>query len=81
MQGMQKQIDYWKQTGSRNLKTASDLYKTWHYDACLFFCHLALEKTLKGLVVQHTKEPAPYIHDLAKLAALSKTHLSAEQIQ
>lgn len=56
MNGIEKQIEYWRQAGLRGFKTAQDLYKTKHYDACLFFCHLALEKLLKGLVVQNTKQ-------------------------
>jgi HEPN domain-containing protein len=81
MQGMQKQIQYWKETGNRSLKTAGDLYTTRHYDACLFFCHLTLEKILKGLVVQHTKQPAPYLHDLAKLAALAAVEVTEADVQ
>lgn len=68
---VEKQLVFWKTSADRNLKTAQDLYKTKHYDACLFFCHLALEKYLKGLVVFSTNEFAPYIHDLAKLAKLA----------
>lgn len=77
----QKQIQYWQHTSQRNLKTALDLYRTHHYDACLFFCHLTLEKYLKGLVVQHTKQPAPYLHDLAKLAQLADVRLTSIQVQ
>ncbi|MCK4306353.1 MAG: HEPN domain-containing protein, partial [Candidatus Eisenbacteria sp.] len=34
----------------------------------LFFAHLALEKLLKALVCQHTKDLAPRIHNLVRLA-------------
>lgn len=81
MNGVQKQIDYWRLAGHRNFKTTQDLYKTKHYDACLFFCHLALEKLLKGLVVQQTKQPAPYIHDLAKLSKLAGLNVSPQQLK
>ena len=81
MDYINQQIDYWKKSAERNWKTAGDLFQTKHYDACLFFCHLALEKALKGLAVQETKKPAPYIHDLEKLADLAKIDLDQEQIQ
>jgi len=77
---MDKQIDYWKKSADHDWKTALDLFKTKHYDACLFFCHLTLEKILKGLVVEHTNQPAPYIHDLANLAITANLTLSKEQI-
>lgn len=77
---MNKQINYWKKSAEHNWKTALDLLKTKHYDACLFFCHLTLKKILKGLAVQHTDKPAPYIHDLANLAATANLILSKEQI-
>ncbi len=79
MSNTDKQINYWKESAEHNRKTALDLFKTRHYDACLFFCHLALEKLLKGLVVELTKEPAPYVHDLEKLALIAELPISKEQ--
>lgn len=78
---MNKQIDYWKKSSKRNLETAQSLLKLKHYDACLFFCHLALEKMLKSLVVEQTGEPAPYTHDLENLAIIAKFSASREQIE
>lgn len=80
MNNINKQIDYWKKSADRNWKTTQGLLRLKHYDACLFFCHLTLEKILKGLVVKHTNKPAPYIHDLANLAAAANLTLSKEQI-
>ncbi|MBI2444270.1 MAG: HEPN domain-containing protein [Candidatus Magasanikbacteria bacterium] len=74
-------VAFWLRSGERNWQIARDLFKLKRYDACLFFCHLALEKLLKGLVVRATKEPAPYIHDLAKLATLTKLQPTTEQTQ
>ena len=39
------------------------------------------KKLIKGLVVESTKEPAPHIHDLAKLANLAKLDLADEDIE
>jgi HEPN domain-containing protein len=80
MKNIEKQIVYWKKSSVRNLETAQSLLKLKHYDACLFFCHLTLEKIIKGLIAEHTSEPAPYIHDLANLAHAANLTLSKEQI-
>jgi HEPN domain-containing protein len=67
MTTLQKHIEYWKKSATCDMKTAKDLFKLKRYDSCLFFCHLSLEKLLKGLVVIKTKRPAPYIHNLVRL--------------
>ena len=74
-------ILFWLNSAERDWKTARGLFDLKRYDSCLFFCHLALEKILKGLVAQNTKEPVPHIHDLAKLASIAKLKLTEEQIQ
>jgi len=47
----------------------------------LFFCHLALEKLLKGLVVIHSRKEAPYSHDLAKLAEMAGLEPTEKQLE
>jgi HEPN domain-containing protein len=79
MTDLQKQLIYWKETSERDLKTAKGLFKLKRYDACLFFCHLSLEKLLKGFVVAKTQEPAPYIHDLERLLKLSNINDATKQ--
>ncbi len=76
-----KQVNYWKKSSERSWETASGLFKIKRYDACLFFCHLTLEKSLKGLFIKKTKNLAPYIHDLAKLSNLAQLNLPPDQIQ
>lgn len=71
MNKLNEQINYWEKSAERNWETALSLFKTKHYDACLFFCHLAIEKLLKGLVVGRTQKTAPYIHDLAELLKIT----------
>jgi len=63
-----------------NYETAKFLLKGKRYPECFFFCHLALEKILKALVVKQTKTHAPYIHKLVELAELAKVGLSPSQI-
>lgn len=79
MINIKQQIKYWKTSADRNWKTALGLFELKHYDSCLFFCHLTIEKTLKGLVVQKTKKLAPYIHHLEKLAELAELEITDEQ--
>ncbi len=79
MNNINKQIDYWKKSAERNWESAQGLLKLKHYDSCLFFCHLALEKLLKGLAVKQTKEPIPYTHDLENLALIAKLPITEEQ--
>ena len=81
MSNLQKQIQYWKDSSRRDWKTAEALFfKAKRYDACLFFCHLSLEKILKWLVVIKIKKSAPYTHDLAKLANLAGLKLTKDQL-
>ena len=46
---------------------------------CLFFAHLALEKTLKAHVVRGTYDVAPRIHNLVRLAHLAGLKLDNER--
>lgn len=77
-------INYWLKGAERNFDTAKFLYKGGRYSDCLFFCHLMLEKLLKGLVAQKTKQHAPYLHELdilAKKTEVSLTDLQIEQLK
>ncbi|MFH1029806.1 MAG: HEPN domain-containing protein [bacterium] len=78
---IKEQMSYWKISGERNWKATETLFKNKHYDACLFFCHLSIEKLLKGLVVRRTKDYAPYIHDLAELAKKAELNSTAIQLE
>lgn len=80
-QKIKQVIAYWKKSAQHNWETALILFKNKRYDACLFFCHLSLEKLLKGLVVKKTNKQAPYIHDLEKLAYLAGIKFSKEQLE
>jgi len=76
-----EQIKYWRNASDRDINTAIDLFKTKHYDSCLFFCHLSIEKLLKSLIVKRTGDLAPYIHDLTRLAEIADLNLTEEQTQ
>lgn len=74
-----KFIAYWLKNSELKWQTAKSLKQAGRYADCLFFCHLSLECLLKGLVCRATGEEAPYIHNLARLAAIAKLELSAKQ--
>lgn len=76
-----KQVHYWKNSSERNWKSALVLFQNRHFDACLFFVHLAIEKLLKGLIVLKTNHLPPLIHDLVKLARLAHLTPTTEQIE
>ena len=69
-----------KSSASEEFKVAKYLLEGKKYSACLFYCHLCLEKLLKGLVAIETKQPAPFVHNLKTLAERAKLKLSEEQI-
>ncbi|MCG2698487.1 HEPN domain-containing protein [Candidatus Parcubacteria bacterium] len=78
---LKEQMGYWKKSAQKNLDAAKVLFDNKHYDSCLFFGHLALEKIIKGLVIKQINKAAPLIHDLERLALLAKLELSEEQIK
>lgn len=80
MRKVDEHVEYWKKSAERNWRTTLGLFKMKHYDACLFFCHLTLEKMLKGLLVQKTQGTAPYTHDLERLAVLAGLKLPKRQV-
>lgn len=76
---LKKQIEFWEKSGQEDWETANFLFTGKRYAPCLFFCHLSLEKLLKGLVITNTENSAPHTHDLERLAVLSGINFSKEQ--
>ena len=81
MSNIDDQINFWEKSAKKELNTAKDLFELKRYDACLFFCHLALEKLLKSLVAERTKRTPPYVHDLERLAVLANLKMREEETQ
>lgn len=75
-----KIVDFWIESSEEDFKVATGLLNLKHYPQSLFFCHLSLEKLLKGLIVKHTKENPPFSHDLEKLAILTGFKVSKENV-
>ena len=63
----------------KELEVARGLFKHKHYAHALFLCHLVLDKILKALVLKRTKELAPQIHDLRRLAEKAGLIFTEEQ--
>jgi HEPN domain-containing protein len=61
-------VAYWVSTSNSDLEVAHNLFVGKRYSYSLFFTHLSVEKLLKGLIVEKTSQPAPYEHNLVRLA-------------
>ncbi len=73
---IEKIVKYWRITAEHDFETMNALFSIKRYPESLFFGHIVLEKVLKGLAVKETKNEAPYIHNLGRLAELAKQDLS-----
>lgn len=71
---------YWFKTAEHDYETMQALFKIKRYSDALFYGHIVLEKILKGLVVEQTLQPAPYIHDLVRLQQIAGLGLSKEAV-
>lgn len=72
-------VDYWLANAAEKFKTMQGLYESKRYADCLFFGHMVLEMALKAHVVIATKEIAPKIHSLRRLAEMAKLELTEEE--
>ncbi|MFW5703096.1 MAG: HEPN domain-containing protein [Candidatus Dojkabacteria bacterium] len=74
-----RQANHFYGSGLRNWETAEYLLEGRKYSDCLLFCHLSLEKILKGIYTIVNRSYAPYTHDLVKLARTSGIKLTERQ--
>ena len=73
--------DYWAQAAQADWETAYSIFdRANEFSASLFFLHLAFEKLLKSLVVQKTKNHAPYSHNLLVLLERSTLSLPEDAV-
>lgn len=63
-------VEFWFKSSKEDLKVAKEMFVSKHYDYCLFFCHLSMEKFLKGTITKNDGDALP-THDLVKLAKLA----------
>jgi HEPN domain-containing protein len=74
-----KQIEHWRLGADEDWQVAVELIQHGRIRHGLFFVHLAVEKTLKALVCRTTKQLAPPIHNLSRLAELTDIPLEEHQ--
>jgi len=75
-----RQVAYWRKGAEEDWEVGADLVATRKTRHGLFFIHLAIEKLLKAHVCCVTKDVAPKIHSLSRLAELSGLPFSREQL-
>ena len=73
------QVTYWRNGSDEDWQVAQELVDLDRTQHGLFFAHLALEKILKAHVCRATGELAPKIHNLLRLAELTKLPISNRQ--
>jgi HEPN domain-containing protein len=74
-----KIVGFWLNGSKESLKLANDVFAKKYYGHALFCGHLALEKYLKGKIVEISDNRAPHSHDLLYLSGLAKITLEPEQ--
>lgn len=73
-------IKYWLESAQHDFETAQSLLHNKKFDWSLFVSHLVLEKTLKAKYVQdNNNQIPPKLHDLVRLAELTKLALTDDQ--
>jgi len=65
-------VSHWIESSKDDLITMDKLFKSNSYNWALFVGHISLEKILKAFYVKTNKKHAPAIHNLYRLAELSK---------
>ena len=76
----EEHVNYWRQSAHHDLESAEIIFDSGRYDWCLFVGHLALEKILKAIFVdRNDNKMPPTIHNLVRLAELSKVEIDDEQ--
>ena len=71
--------NFWFKSSDDDWKVVRSMFKTKHYVYALFFCHIAIEKFLKGMIVSKTGKNLPRSHDLLFLAERAGLELDASQ--
>lgn len=78
MVNIETQIQHWRDSSLEELEVARVLIAEKHVRQGLFWAHLTLEKMLKAHVCKQTRDLAPRIHNLVRLAELAKLELDRD---
>ena len=68
---MKKESENWLKIAKNDLKVAESLFKAGLYMNVIEHSHAALEKLLKGIIVDQNNENPPKIHNLLRLVSLT----------
>lgn len=71
-------IKYYIESSDDDFETMQTLFKSKKYAWALFLGHISLEKLLKALYLNKLNITAPYIHNLYRIAELSRIEISDE---
>ena len=74
-----KIVKHWMDTSDEDYLTMLSLYDSKSYSWSLFIGHISIEKLLKAVYVRKHNKHAPLIHNLYRLAELSKLEITEEQ--
>lgn len=72
---MKKTTINWILSAEYDLKTAESLLKSRRKIYAIFLCHLAIEKTIKGIISEKQEKLPPYTHNLVYLFGLAEVSL------
>jgi HEPN domain-containing protein len=78
---MRPGTENWITAAEYDLESARYMLLSKRYLYVVFLCHLALEKMLKALVSETTKQPVPKSHDLIFLMKKSGAKPSTEYLE
>jgi len=76
-----KHIVYWRQGAEEDWAVARELVEGHRTRHGLFFAHLALEKALKAHVCKQTRDLAPRMRNLVRLAEIAGLSPTPEQLE
>ena len=68
---MKEEVERWLNKAKDDLRKAKDNLNIKNYDLTSFLCQQAVEKALKSVLIEKTKE-FPKIHDLVRLGKLAE---------
>lgn len=78
---MRDETAEWITQAEYDIDTAQAMFKAGRYIYSVFMSHLAIEKSLKAMVVEYLGEAPPKTHNLIYLLKLCKVELSDSQVR
>ncbi|MCS6950816.1 MAG: HEPN domain-containing protein [bacterium] len=68
----------WLRQAEYDVESAQHMLAAGRWLHAVFFCHLAVEKSLKAAIVEKTNQTPPRTHNLIALAQVANLHLPVE---